>query len=140
MIFFTNQNTHFKFNKKRQTRLAISKLLDMENFQTGEVSVVFCTDEFLQEINSKYLNHDTLTDVITFNYNEGRRISGEAFISVERVAENAAEYKTSFDEELDRVIYHAILHLCGYDDKTPEDEQIMRTKEDYYLKYLNQND
>ncbi len=100
------------------------------------INVIFCDDSFLLEMNIKYLNHDTLTDIITFDYNEGSAISGDIFISIERVRENAGIFSKSFAEELHRVIIHGVLHLCGYKDKSRKDQVVMRMKEETYLANL----
>jgi len=100
---------------------------------------VFCDDDYLHKLNVEFLNHDTLTDIISFDYSVGKVIQGDVFISVERVAENAIEYKVSFLEELHRVIVHGILHYCGYKDKTEKDAVLMRSKENYYLSTLTKS-
>jgi len=111
----------------------LSQLIEAENKKLGEVTYVFCTDEYLLEHNIKYLKHNTLTDIISFDYSMGNLISGDIFISVDRVKENAATYEVSMDEELHRVMAHGVLHYCGYKDKTKEEKLLMREKEDYYL-------
>ncbi len=104
-----------------------------ENKETGEITVIFCDDQYLLEINKKYLNHDYYTDVITFDYSEGNLISGDIFISKDRVKENASFYNVSFENELKRVIIHGVLHLLGYKDKEESQQKIMRQKENEYL-------
>ena len=99
----------------------------------GQITYIFCDDKYLLEKNIKYLDHDTLTDIITFNYCEGDIISSDIMISIERVMENSSIFENSFSEELNRVIVHGILHLVGYNDKTEEEKEIMRKKEDYYV-------
>ena len=99
----------------------------------GEIVCIFCDDKYLLEKNIKYLNHDYLTDVITFNYCEDRTVSGDILISVERVRENAKSYNVSFFTEIKRVIVHGLLHLLGYDDKTNSSKKEMTEKEDFYL-------
>lgn len=99
-----------------------------------QVSFIFCSDEYLRQVNVQYLDHDYYTDVITFPLGEAGEIRGDVFISGERVAENAATHGVSFSDELCRVMVHAILHLAGYGDKTPEEQAVMRAKEDFYLK------
>jgi rRNA maturation RNase YbeY len=98
-----------------------------------ELNYIFCNDDYLLEINRKYLNHDTLTDIITFNYNTDKHIHGEIYISLERVKENATQLSENFERELKRVIIHGVLHLIGYDDKNKEDKAKMRELEDYCL-------
>lgn len=104
-----------------------------EGFKIEEINYVFCDDEYLHKLNVEFLNHDTLTDVISFDYTVGKIIQGDIFISIERVRENAIEFRTSFENELNRVMIHGVLHYCGYKDKTVEDEKQMRSKEDFYL-------
>ena len=99
----------------------------------GDISIIFCSDNYILDINHKYLEHDYFTDIITFDYCEGDRISGDLFISVDSVKENSLEYGVGFADELNRVIVHGILHLIGYDDHTDEDISMMRKKENYYL-------
>ena len=99
----------------------------------GDISIIFCSDNYILDVNLRYLHHDYFTDVITFDYCEGNRLSGDLFISVDSVRENAVEFGTEFDDELHRVIVHGLLHLIGYYDHTPEDQKLMREKEDYYL-------
>ena len=111
----------------------ITTTITEENYQTDYVDYIFCDDNYLGKINYKYLKHKTLTDIITFNYNDGNLISGDIFISIERVRENANAYSDSFRNELHRVMIHGVLHLCGYNDKTNDEKAIMRQKEDYYL-------
>ena len=112
----------------------ISTLFKKEGKKLDEISYIFCSDDYLLEINRQYLKHDYYTDIITFGLSEsGQPINAEIYISVDRVKENAREFKTSFKRELHRVIFHGALHLCGYKDKKKEDQQIMRKMEDKYL-------
>jgi len=97
------------------------------------MNIILCGDEYLLKINRDYLKHDYYTDIITFDYNS-EEIEGELYISIDRVKENASDLGVSFQHELHRVIIHGVLHLCGYGDKTEKDEEIMRSKEDFYLK------
>ena len=108
----------------------ISKIITSEGFSEGEINYIFCDDDYLLNINQEYLNHDTYTDIISFDYTVGNLVQGDIFISTERVAENALKYNVSFDEELKRVLSHGILHYCGFKDKTDEDAKLMRQKED----------
>ena len=106
--------------------------------EVGDINYIFCNDEYLLEINRAYLDHDYYTDVITFDYSEGLCLSGDVFVSIERIMENAKNFNVSFLNELCRVIVHGMLHLAGYKDKLKDDEQLMRSKEDYYLlKYVS---
>ncbi len=115
-------------------RRKISYIIDNEGFKEENIVLVLCSDNFLLELNKKHLNHDYFTDIITFSYTTNNHISGDLFISVDRVEDNARNQKLSFENELERVIYHGVLHLCGYNDKTPEEIKEMRAKENYYLK------
>ena len=103
----------------------------------GEVNYIFCDDEYLHKINVEYLDHDTLTDIISFDYSEGNLVQGDIFISIERVADNASDYHVPFNEELKRVMIHGILHYCGYKDKSDSDEKLMRSKEDEKIKMFH---
>ena len=132
-INFFSEETDFKLRDEKLISQWISSTIVQENKIPGTISVIFCTDSFLKEINIKYLNHDTLTDIITFDYVEDNTISGDIFISIDRVQENASSINVSFSDELDRVIIHGILHLLKYNDKTPDEQQLIRAKEDFYL-------
>jgi rRNA maturation RNase YbeY len=129
MISF-NYETRFELQDEARYENWIAAVIESEDKTEGEVNYIFCDDEYLLKMNVEFLDHDTLTDIISFDYTMGSLISGDVFISVERVHENAEEYKVSFDEELRRVMAHGILHYCGYKDKTEEDSQLMRMKED----------
>tara|TARA_B110000967_G_C18339766_1_gene296055 strand:+ start:80 stop:493 length:414 start_codon:yes stop_codon:yes gene_type:complete len=111
----------------------LSAIISQEDYNEGEVSIVFCDDEFLHKLNVEFLDHDTLTDVISFDYSMGKEIHGEIFISIERVQENAKEFDQSFEAELSRVMAHGILHYCGYKDKSTSEAATMRSKEEFYL-------
>ncbi|MEO8235238.1 MAG: rRNA maturation RNase YbeY [Flavobacterium sp.] len=115
----------------------ISSVILSENKSEGEINYIFCDDEYLVVINQQYLNHDTLTDIISFDYSLGNEIHGDIYISVERVRENAEEFKVSFEEELKRVMIHGVLHYCGYKDKSESDEALMRSKEDEKIKLFH---
>ena len=108
----------------------IGRVLNSEDSEAGVINYIFCDDDYLIEINKSYLNHDTLTDIITFDYSDKGIIHGDIFISVERVSENAVAYKDTFQKELLRVMAHGLLHLLGYNDKTPQETAVMRLKED----------
>ncbi len=107
-----------------------------ENKEFGDVTIIFCSDEYLLEVNRQHLDHDYYTDIITFDYSEFPIVSGDLFISVDRVRENASDFKVSFEHELHRVIIHGFLHLCGYFDKSEEDELLMRSKENQALSLI----
>jgi probable rRNA maturation factor len=109
-------------------------LVNNEKKELGNVTVIFCSDDYLLKINEEYLGHNYFTDIITFDYSENSLISGDLFISLERIAENASEFSTTFKKELARVFFHGLLHLCGYKDKTHSEQLEMREKEDFYLK------
>jgi rRNA maturation RNase YbeY len=108
----------------------ISNVISSEIKTEGEISYIFCDDEYLLELNNQYLSHDTLTDVISFDYSIGNELHGDIFISIERVRENALYFNVSFEEELKRVMIHGVLHYCGYKDKTEIDQKLMRQKEE----------
>ena len=112
----------------------IKETVSKEQKQTGEISFIFCGDEYLLDINKQYLDHDYYTDIITFDYVEDSVLSGDIFISIDRVKENASEFRVSFDDELNRIMIHGVLHLAGYKDKAKDDKELMTSKEDYYLK------
>lgn len=114
----------------------ISEVISDKKFSTGTINYIFCSDEYLLGINKQYLDHDTYTDIITFDYTTGKVISGDIFISIDRVKENAGLFKTTFEKELYRVIIHGILHLTGQKDKTDSQQKEMRTQEDRYLAIL----
>lgn len=120
--------------QKNLTKEYVRNIIVEEGYELGEISLIFCNDDYLLEINRKYLNHDYFTDIITFNYSNDLLISGDLFISVDRVKDNAEQFQVSFLQELMRVIFHGILHMTGCDDKTEEDQVTMRSREDYYLK------
>jgi probable rRNA maturation factor len=129
MISF-NYETAFEIQNESQFEDWIARVIDSEEKTEGEINYIFCDDDYLVKKNIEFLDHDTLTDIISFDYTMGNLLSGDIFISVERVKDNAAEYGVTFDEELKRVMVHGVLHYCGYTDKTEEGEQGMRVKED----------
>lgn len=129
-ISFFSEDTSFRIREVKSLRAWLSLCAAKEQKQIDTLSIVFCSDEYLLEVNQNYLKHDTFTDIITFDYSELPHISGDLFISIDRVRENAKRYKVSAKEELHRVIIHGVLHLCGYKDKNDRDQQIMRKKED----------
>lgn len=133
ILFFT-EKTKFKIDSPRKTSNWIKKVIKAEGRELSSLNVIFCNDEFLLEINEGYLNHKTLTDIITFDNSESKKyITGEIYISIPRIRENAAKFNTSFDSELHRVLIHGVLHLLGYNDKGASQKAIMRNKEDSYL-------
>ncbi|MGB7395088.1 MAG: rRNA maturation RNase YbeY [Pricia sp.] len=115
----------------------VSRVINSEGFDKGAITYIFCADEYLWELNKKHLKHDTLTDIITFDYTVGRQVSGDIFISVDRVKENAKKYKTNLGNEILRVMSHGLLHLFGYKDKSESDQSEMRGKEDEKIKLFH---
>lgn len=132
MINF-NYETDFKLDSEEQISTWITDTISSEAYKLEEINYVFCDDEYLHKLNVEFLNHDTLTDIISFDYSVGKIIQGDIFISIERVGDNAKDFNVSFEEELKRVIIHGVLHYCGYKDKTDEDAKLMREKENHYL-------
>lgn len=130
--FFFEDIPSFKIDRK-EVRKFIGDLIREESGEQGEISIIFCSDPYLLRMNIQYLEHDYYTDIITFNYVENRIISGDLFISTDRVKANAVEYNIPFMEELYRVIIHGVLHLTGYNDKSFHEKKVMREKENYYL-------
>ena len=137
MVSYLFEDTNFKFNRRRLTSQWLKFTAESEIKRIGQVNIIFCSDNYILDINQKYLQHDYFTDIITFDYCEGKTLSGDLFISVDTVRENALFYGTEFDDELNRVIVHGLLHLIGYDDHSEKDRKLMRKKEDYYLSILN---
>ncbi|NEN22126.1 rRNA maturation RNase YbeY [Cryomorpha ignava] len=133
LISFQSDSIDFDLDKKDTIREWLRETVVAEGFDPGEIAFVFTGDESLLEINQKYLNHDTYTDIITFDYSEDETISGEIYISIERVRDNALKYAVNSTKELHRVMIHGILHLCGYSDKESDAKATMTGKEDYYL-------
>lgn len=129
MISF-NYETDFELENKAQYEGWISRIIASEGFDEGEINYIFCDDQYLHKINVEYLDHDTLTDVISFDYKVGNILQGDIFISIERVQDNAIDFNVSFKDELKRVLSHGVLHFCGYKDKSPKDEALMRLKEE----------
>lgn len=132
MINFNYEN-EFNLDNEEVISNWLSQVILSETKKEGEINYIFCDDEYLLRINLEYLNHDTLTDIISFDYTVGNEINGDIFISVERVQDNANDFEVSFEEELRRVLVHGVLHYCGYKDKSEEDEVLMRAKEDEKL-------
>ena len=122
-----------KFLKTRQLKLFIKSLIEAEGFLPGDIAIVLCSDDYLLKVNQDFLNHDYYTDIITFDYCEDGIVNGDLLISLDRVSENSQLEKTTLKDELHRVIFHGVLHLCGYKDKTKKDIELMRFKESYYL-------
>lgn len=133
MVRYFFEDTPFQFKPKRLTSSWLKMVAESEIRKLGDINVIFCSDNYILDINQKYLQHDYFTDIITFDYCEGNKLSGDLFISVDSVRENSIYYHTTFEDELNRVIVHGLLHLIGYDDHTEEDIAQMRSKENYYL-------
>lgn len=133
-IRFFSEDVEFRLKSFKKTILWLRESIELEGKIPGEISFIFCSDEYLLKMNIDYLNHKTYTDIITFDTSEERNlICGDIFISIERVRENALKFNKEFDNELHRVIIHGVLHLIGYSDKTTNKKNIMRRKEDAYL-------
>ena len=132
MISF-NYETEFILNNETHFSSWISKTISEEDCKEGEINYIFCSDDYLLKLNLDFLKHDTLTDIISFDYSVGKELHGDIYISVERVKENAKDFNETFTDEIARVIIHGVLHFCGYKDKTNDEEQLMRSKENYYL-------
>jgi len=136
MIVF-NYETPFELLNEIQTQEWIQKVVADNGFEIGEINYVFCDDNYLYKLNVEFLNHDTLTDIISFDNTLGKLISGDIFISIERVEENAKDFKVSFENELHRVMIHGVLHYMGYKDKSDDDKIKMRNAENQALYYIN---
>lgn len=132
MILFNSLND-FTLRQKLLYKRWLSRLAASEGYKIGDINYIFCDDEYLLGINQQYLQHDTYTDIITFDYVEGKVLSGDIYISTERVRENARIYHVDFENELKRVLSHGVLHLCGYKDKTETDAAQMREKENFAI-------
>ncbi|MGK0254617.1 MAG: putative rRNA maturation factor [Mariniflexile sp.] len=135
MINF-NYETAFSLDNEAQLSEWIVGVISSEGRKLEEVNYIFCDDAYLLKLNVEFLNHDTLTDIISFDYSVGKIIQGDIFISIERVADNAHDFNVSLREELQRVMVHGVLHYCGYKDKSESDSKLMRQKEEHYLKQL----
>lgn len=133
MIEFHSE-TDFHLDDEERYRKWIADVIVSEGFELGEILYIFCDDEYLHRLNLEFLNHDTLTDILSFDYGMGKEINGEIYISIERVLENAAEFSVEFSKELRRVMIHGILHFMGFKDNTTLERKTMRLKEDEYLK------
>lgn len=136
-IYFSSENTNFDLKGKMKVKKWITDIIKAQGQNVGDISYVFCDDDYLIQVNREYLDHDTYTDIITFDYVEGKIVSGDILISVDRVKENAQLFNTTFEQELHRVIIHGILHLLGQADKSDEDAAMMRKKEEAALALWN---
>ena len=138
MIRYFCEDIKFTYKNKLANNRWLKMVAGSEIRKIGDINVIFCSDNYILDVNMKYLQHDYFTDIITFDYCEGKVLSGDLFISVDSVRENSIEFGTDFEEELHRVIVHRVLHLIGYDDHTEEDKKVMRQKENYYLQMRSQ--
>lgn len=137
MVSYSLEDIKFEFKHKRINNAWLKMVAESEVKILGNICIIFCSDNYILDVNIKFLGHDYFTDIITFDYCEGNVLSGDLFISIDSVRENAEYYKTEFSDELNRVIVHGLLHLIGYDDHTEEDQKVMREKENYYLELRN---
>ena len=133
MIRYYSEDINFEFKGKLLNNRWIKFVAESEVRREGDINIIFCSDNYILDVNMKYLQHDYFTDIITFDYCEDDILSGDLFISIDSVRDNASFYGTEFTEELNRVIVHGVLHLIGYDDHSDSEKKIMRSKEDYYL-------
>ncbi len=136
MIAF-NYETNFKLKDEKNLSIWIQNCIEEEGFELGEINYIFCDDAYLLKLNIEFLQHDTLTDIISFDNSLGKLINGDIFISVARVEENAQDFKVSFNDEIRRVMIHGVLHYIGFKDKSSEEKGRMRSKENEYLKLIN---
>ncbi len=130
MIQFNQQDVRFSLKSRLQVKAWIREIIATHGKKAGDINYIFCSDSYLLKINEQYLNHDTLTDIITFDYNEKDVINGDIFISIDRVKENNQKFQTSLNNELGRVMAHGILHLLGFKDKKRVEKLEMRQKEE----------
>ena len=135
-ITYHNDEVSFPALKKRETSKWIKEVIASFEKKAGDIAYIFCSDEEILEINNQYLQHDYYTDIITFDYTEGDLVSGDIFISLDTVQSNSEKFATSFDDELNRIIVHGVLHLCGINDKSPEERENMTKNENSALKLL----
>ena len=133
MVSYFQEDIRFELKGKALNNRWLKMVAESEVKKLGPLSIIFCSDNYILDINIKYLQHDYFTDIITFDYCEGDVVSGDLFISIDSVRENALHYGVRFEDELDRVMVHGLLHLIGYDDHTAEETALMRQKEDYYI-------
>jgi rRNA maturation RNase YbeY len=137
-IHFFFQSVSLSFRHRKKLKSVLIQLINLEGktIKSGEVNVIFCHDDYLHDLNTKFLKHDTLTDIITFDYSEGNKLGGDIFISAERLRDNAKIFSQSLSKECYRVIIHGFLHLCGFKDKAKEEKRLMTLREDFYLEDL----
>ncbi|MCX7551304.1 rRNA maturation RNase YbeY [Xanthomarina sp. F2636L] len=135
MISYNSENA-FQLENESKISTWLEGVILNENYNLGEINYIFCNDDYLHKLNVEFLQHDTLTDIISFDYTIGKIIQGDIYISTERVSDNAKDFNVSNTDELHRVMVHGVLHYCGYKDKTAEEVKLMREKENHYLKEL----
>lgn len=136
MVSYFFEDIKFSFKGRRENNSWLKAVAESEVKRLGSINIIFCSDNYILDVNQRYLGHDYFTDIITFDYCEDDVLSGDLFISIDTVRENAGFYKAdSFENELHRVMVHGLLHLIGYDDHTPEQQKVMREKENYYLDF-----
>ncbi len=134
MINFFNEDIEFKLKGKKNFKAWLKKVSEIEGFRINDLNYIFCSDQYLHKINLEYLDHDTYTDIITFDNSEDENIvEGDIFVSIERITDNSRTLNTQFEEEVKRVIVHGLLHLCGYVDHSNEDKAKMRLLESEYM-------
>ena len=134
MINFFNEDIDFRFKDRNKFKVWLRKVAEKEGFRITDLNYIFCSDQYLHKINLEYLNHDTYTDIITFDNSEDETtIEGDIFVSIERVTDNSDTLNTHFEEEIRRVVVHGLLHLCGYDDHSIDDKAEMRRLESDYI-------
>jgi len=132
-INFYLEDSNYRIHNKRLIKKWLSEAIILENKTLGYINIIICSDNYLYELNQKYLSHDTFTDIITFDFTEGENLIGDIFISIDRIRENAKTFNVAVNNELHRVMIHGVLHLCGYKDKSKKDKSQMTIKEDFYL-------
>jgi len=132
-VSFHSEQTNFSVSNESRITDWLTSVCQKEGKTLGEISIIFCSDDYLLEVNKKHLNHDYYTDIITFDYSEGKDVSGDLFISIDRVSENAKNFVVPILDEVHRIIVHGTLHLIGYTDKEPHAKKQMTAKEDFYL-------
>lgn len=137
MIYHHNEDVNLNLKNKLLIRKWIKECIINEQKKMGDINLIYCSDEYLLKLNISALQHDYYTDIITFDYTEAEVISGDLFISIDRVEDNAKKFNINFQRELYRVMIHGVLHLCGYKDKSTSDEKLMQSKEDHYLMKLS---
>ena len=133
MVRYFKEDTKFEFKYRLLNNRWLKMVAESEIRRLGDINIIFCSDNYILDVNMKYLQHDYFTDIITFDYCEKKVLSGDLFISVDSVRENSVYFGTEFEDELNRVIVHGLLHLIGYDDHSEDDIKVMREKENYYL-------